>query len=271
MIKIIFTDLDGTLLDSYGKISDDNFNACIKVQQQGIPVVVNTGRYGENALKIAKRIKVDQYLGYVIGNDGSEIWSFKDKKWIYLSQIDAKMTNKLAQWLLKFDDKILLNFSCLNRFYVNRLYDRWQHWLAQLEVEMSEVEDFNNFAQTISRIMVILEKPWDQEKTKRFINQFNQEFPNLTITQYHAKSFSIAQENTNKGTAIIWLCHHLGLDIKQAMAIGDNANDLSMLKVVGFPIVMDNSADNVKKYAKWVAPNNDNHGVASAIEHYITK
>lgn len=271
MIEIIFTDLDGTLLNSSGKISDNNFAACIKAQKQGIPVVINTGRYGENALEIAKTIKVDQYHGYSIGNDGAEIWSFKDKKWIYLSQLNFKETNNLAKWLLKYDSSLLLNFSCIDSFYVNRLYEKWEQWLAQLQIKITEIKDFTKFDKIVSRVMVILENPWNDKKVKQFINKFKQQFPNLTIAQYHHNTFSISQKNTSKGAAIIWLCHHLGLDVKKALAMGDNANDLSMLEIVGYPVVMGNADEKFKGHGKWIAPDNNDHGVAQTIEYYLSQ
>lgn len=271
MIKIIFTDLDGTLLNSSGKISDNNLVACIKAQEKGIPVVINTGRYGENALEIAKKIKADQYQGYAIGNDGAEIWSFKDKKWIYLSQLKPQETNKLTKWLLEYDSELLLNFSCIDSFNVNNLYERWEQWLAQLQIKMTEIKDLTKFDKIVSRIMLILKNPWDDEKVQQFTNNFNQQFPNLTIVQYHQNTFSISQKNTNKGAAIIWLCHRLGLDVKKAVAIGDSANDLSMLKVVGYPVVMTNANEKYKVHGKWIAPDNNNHGVAQTIEYYLSK
>ncbi len=271
MIEIIFTDLDGTLLNSSSKISDDNIAACIKAQVQGIPVVINTGRYGENAVAMAKKIKVNQYQGYAIGNDGAEIWSFKENKWIYLSQLNAQETTKLTKWLLKYDSELLLNFGCLDSFYVNSLYERWEQWLAQLQIKMTQIKDLAKFDKTVSRIMVVLKNPWDNKKVKHFINNFNQQFPNLTIVQYHQNTFSISQKNTSKGTAIIWLCHRLGLDVKKAIAIGDGANDLSMLKVVGYPVVMNNANEKYKGHGKWIAPNNNDHGVAQTIEYYLSK
>ena len=271
MIEIIFTDLDGTLLNSSSKISNNNLAACIKAQEQGIPVVINTGRYGENALEMAKKIKADQYQGYAIGNDGAEIWSFKENKWIYLSQLNSDETNKLTKWLLEYDSELLLNFGCSDGFYVNNLSQRWEQWLAQLQIKIIEIKNLAKFDNIVSRIMVVLKNPWDDEKIKQFINNFNQQFPNLTIVQYHQNTFSISQKNTNKGSAIIWLCHRLGFNVKKAVAIGDSANDLSMLKVVGYPVVMTNANEKYKGHGKRIAPDNNNHGVAETIEYYLSK
>lgn len=269
MIKIIFTDVDGTLLDSWGNVSQDNIVTCLKAQEQQIPVVINTGRYGINALKVAKMIKADQFQGYVIGNDGAEIWSFKDNKWIYLSQLNNQIANKLAKWLLNYHSDLLLNFSALNNMYVNRLYSKWGKWLEHLEISIIKITDFDDIKENISKVMIILEQYWDSKKIKKFMTDFEIEFPDLTIVQYHTNVFSIGNKNVNKGTAISWLCEYLKIDVQDALAIGDSFNDLPMFEVVGHPVVMDNAHEAIKSYGEWIAPNNDSHGVCRSIEHYI--
>ncbi|MBE4703829.1 Cof-type HAD-IIB family hydrolase [Spiroplasma platyhelix] len=271
MIKIIFTDVDGTLLDSWGNVSQDNINACMKAQQENIPVVVNTGRYGTNALKVAKIIKADQHHGYSIGNDGAEIWSFKDNKWIYLSQLNHEVASKLAEWLLNYHPDLLLNFGALNHMYVNRLYSKWGKWLEHLDISIKQITTFNDIEENVSKVLVILEQYWDSNKIKQFITDFETKFPDLTIVQYHTNVFSIGNKDISKGTAISWLCQHLKIDVQDALAIGDSFNDLTMFEVVGHPVVMDNAHEAIKSYGEWIAPNNDNHGVCRAIEHYISK
>lgn len=269
MIKIIFTDVDGTLLDSWGNVSQDNIDACLAVQKQNIPVVINTGRYGKNAIKVAKMIKADQYHGYAIGNDGAEIWSFKDDKWIYLSQLNLETINHLSTWLLSYDSKILLNFSSLNSMYVNRLYSKWGKWLEHLDFSIIKIDSFSEIKEEISKILIILEHAWDTQKIKKFISEFETEFSELEIIQYHTNVFSIGKKGINKGTAIKWLCDHLNINTSSAIAIGDNFNDLPMFEVAGHPVVMDNAHEAVKSYAEWIAPNNDKHGVQHTINQFI--
>lgn len=269
MVKIIFTDVDGTLLDSWGNVSQENIEACIKAQEQNVPVVINTGRYGTNALKVAKMIKADQHQGYSIGNDGSEIWSFKDNKWIYLSQINPETANKLANWLFDYSPDFLLNFGGLDSMYVKRLYSKWGKWLEHLDISIKQINQFSDIKESVSKILVILEQYWDSNKIKKFISEFEVEFPNLTIVQYHTNVFSIGNKDVSKGSAITWLCQHLKIDVQDSLAIGDSFNDLPMFETVGHPVVMDNAHEAIKTYAEWIAPNNDNHGVCRTIEHYL--
>lgn len=274
MIKIIFTDADGTLLNTSGNISNENLKICLRAQQQNIPVVITTGRYGVNALELAKQIKAPTYNGYVIGSDGAEIWSFKDNKWIYLSQINLNITRKLAEWLLDYDNKLLLNFISLNNMYVNSLYPKWgsfYKWLKNLIIPINKIEKSEEIREDISRIIVILEKGWKKEKTDKFFAEFEEKFPNLTIVQSNDNIYSISKKNINKGTAISWLCKYLNINFKDILGIGDNFNDIPMFEVVGYPVVMHNAHQSIKDYGILIAPSNDNNGFYHGIKHILDR
>ena len=71
------------------------------------------------------------------------------------------------------------------------------------------------------------------------------------------------------GKALEALCDSLGISLLQVMAIGDNANDFSMLERVGFPVAMGNAKEELKQIAKTVTTSNDEDGVAKAIYEYL--
>lgn len=271
MIKIIFTDVDGTLFNSYSKLCEPNRIACLKAQDQGVPVVITTGRYGANAINVAKEIAADKNSGYVIGNDGSEIWSFKDNKWIYLKQLPQKISHELYEWLFNYSQDFILNFNCIKELYINRLYNKWASWVQHLGVDIIKIKHFSDIKEPVSKVMVILEKYWEIHKINKFINDFEKKFPGLTMVQYHINVFSIGPKDISKGSAIKWLCNYLSISTDQALAIGDSFNDLTMFETVGYPVVMDNAHEAIKTYAKWIAPNNDDSGVAHTLNHYLFK
>ena len=79
----------------------------------------------------------------------------------------------------------------------------------------------------------------------------------------------ITNTNVDKWYALENLSNNLGIDKKEIIAIGDNVNDLQMIKNVGLGIMMENSAPYIKEEADIVVKDNDNDGVAEAIEKYI--
>lgn len=271
MVKIIFTDVDGTLFDSASALSEINLNACLKAQRNNIKVVINTGRYGENAIRVGKMINADQYDGYIIGNDGAEIWSYTKQEWIYLQQLTTTTTIKLYHWLTKYNRQMILHFNSIDSLYVNHAANSWSTWVENLQIKIIKLTNSNDIKMPISKVMVILDKYWNANEITKFINNFETNFPELTIVQYHTNVFSIGNKNINKGTALQWLCNHLNINTEDALTIGDGFNDLSMFEVSGHPIVMENANIGLKPYGKIIAPNNDEHGVGYIINNYIFK
>lgn len=271
MIKIIFTDVDGTLFDSANALSEINLNACLKAQKNNIKVVINTGRYGENAIRVGKMINADQYNGYIIGNDGAEIWSYEKQEWIYLQQLTPENTVKLYNWLNNYNKQMILHFNSIDSLYVNHSANNWSKWVKNLQIKIIKLTNSTDINVPISKVMVILEKYWSANKITKFIDTFTINFPDLTIVQYHTNIFSIGAKNINKGSALQWLCNHLNINTKDALTIGDGFNDLPMFEVSGHPIVMANANNGLKPYGKIIAPNNDEHGVGYIINNYIFK
>lgn len=271
MVKIIFTDVDGTLFDSASALSEINLNACLKAQKNNIKVVINTGRYGENAIRVGKMINANQYDGYIIGNDGAEIWSYTKQEWIYLQQLTTETTIKLYEWLTKYDKQMILHFNSIDSLYVNHAANSWGTWVENLQIKIVKLTKSSDIKMPISKIMVILEKYWNANEITKFVNNFETNFPDLTIVQYHTNVFSIGNKNIDKGSALQWLCNHLNINTNDALTIGDGFNDLPMFEVSGHPIVMENANIALKPYGKVIAPNNDEHGVGHIINNYIFK
>ena len=75
--------------------------------------------------------------------------------------------------------------------------------------------------------------------------------------------------NVNKGSAVQKVAEHLKITPEKIMCIGDQGNDLAMLKYAGLGVAMGNAPEEVKKVAKFVTLSNEEHGVAVAINKFI--
>lgn len=271
MIKIIFTDVDGTLFNSASALSEINLNACLKAQKNNIKVVINTGRYGKNAIRVGEMIKAEKYDGYIIGNDGAEIWSYKKQEWIYLQQLEQTDTIKLYKFLTNYNENMILHFNSIDTLYVNNVGNSWSKWVENLQIKIVQIKHSKDIIMPISKVMVILEKYLPSEAITKFINTFKTQFPYLTIVQYHINVFSIGVKDISKGSAIKWLCNLLKIDPKDALTIGDGFNDLPMFEISGHAIVMENANIALKPFGKLIAPSNDDHGVGHIINNYVLK
>ena len=88
----------------------------------------------------------------------------------------------------------------------------------------------------------------------------------LSINFAEANNLEISPPNTSKATGLIELCDFLKIDIAETVAIGDADNDKEILQTAGLAVAMDNASDEIKKLADFITRDNDNDGVAFAIE-----
>ena len=83
------------------------------------------------------------------------------------------------------------------------------------------------------------------------------------------RSLCILPKLANKGSALSYICERFEISLENTMAIGDGDNDISMLKIAGLSVVMDNARDEIKKCADVITASNNNGGVGKAICKYV--
>ena len=91
----------------------------------------------------------------------------------------------------------------------------------------------------------------------------------ITATRTHTLLVEVTAAGVDKGSGVLHLCEYLGIQPERVLAIGDHDNDISMLRVVGMPVAMENGSDGVRAQARWIAPSIDDDGVAVALHKFI--
>ena len=91
----------------------------------------------------------------------------------------------------------------------------------------------------------------------------------IAITAAMVNNLELNDENATKGNGLMWLADYLGVDREATMAVGDGENDVSMIRMAGVGVAMDNALDLVKQYADEITLTNDEDGVAAVIERLI--
>jgi hypothetical protein len=93
----------------------------------------------------------------------------------------------------------------------------------------------------------------------------------LTQGNYECAEISIMNQTCSKATGVARLAQHLGIELTQVMAIGDNTNDIEMLQEVGWGVAMGQASERVKASARAITASNTEDGVAVAIERYALR
>ncbi len=289
MYKLIAIDLDGTLLNSYGNVSNIDKEQIKKAVEKGVEVVLTSGRVTNSVENIAREVGADKYL---ISGNGSTIFDFKENKPIYDRFIER---NKVLQIIklceensiyynIYTDDMIIaqsLNYNVL--FYHSENSRKPEGKKTNINIVkniyeyVKEKEDLK-----ISKITVCDESniifPRILEKIKKIKNIDVLEVAHMSrkiiksgTEEYNIKYYysEISSQNVNKWSAIQFLINKLGIKEENVIAIGDNMNDISMIKNAGLGVAMENSAPVVKEIADIVTKNNNENGVGEVIKNYI--
>lgn len=289
MYKLITVDLDGTLLDSYGTISQKNKNAIQNAMNRGIEVVIASGRPISSAKSYANESGANNYI--ICGN-GSVLYDIQNDKILYDKFIDRqkalqiiKICEENSIFYCLYTETLTisksLNYNIL--FYNNenkrmpddkrtniKIIDNMYKYVEEnpdigiLKITICD-EDKIIFGGIIRKLREI--KDIDvldvQHMARKVITLGTEE----RTVEYHYTE--ITSVNVNKWNAIEKLAENLQIKPEEIMAIGDNINDKEMIENAGLGVIMSNSAPYMKEFADVVVSDNNEDGVAEAIEKYV--
>ncbi|KGP72622.1 Cof-type HAD-IIB family hydrolase [Pontibacillus yanchengensis] len=238
-IKLIAIDMDGTLLNKHHEISEENQNAIHKAKEQGIHVVISTGRALSTCKDIITTLGESAYLVTI---NGGEIYD--------------QDFNLVERNILPMEDVQHL-WELTNRHNV-------AFWSSTVQGRFSSKFPFEKAVEEYDWIKYGFEIH-DDELRETVMNEIKEkgtfEVTNSSLTNIEVNPIGI-----NKATALRKVSKWLDLSMENVMAIGDSLNDIAMIHEAGYGVAMGNAQDVVKEEANWVTATNEEHGVAKAIE-----
>ena len=288
MYKLIAIDLDGTLLNSYGEITRENKQAIKYAIDNGIEVVLASGRDPGTMKKISLELGINNYL---IAGNGASVYDIKLDKNIYKSFIEKEKalqiiklckensiffninTNKgIITESLNYNVKVFNNENNYKpnnkRTNIEVTTDIYKY-INDNELEILKIIICDNSKIIFNNIIDKLKKIRDVEvldvshMSKKFIKRGTEE---VQVEYFYTE---VTNKNTNKWDAITFLINELDIKKDEVICIGDNINDLKMIENSGLGIVMKDSALEKMKIGDYVTLDNKSNGVEKAIYKYI--
>lgn len=280
MIKLIATDMDGTLLNAGHEISEQNQEAIKYAQEQGVTVVVATGRafYEANAPFANTDLKVP----YICLN-GAEV---RDETFnvVSTSHLNHELVQKIKHTLNR--EQIYYQVYTNRAIYTENPQRDLEIYIdiaeragqkadvekikrgIQLRIDNGTLKVVDNYEdiENIPGELIMKILAFDSDLGK--IDEAGKELalsPNLAISSSSRGNLEITHSDAQKGIALESIAEKLHIDMSDVMAIGDNLNDVSMLERVGYSVAMDNAAPEVKTVAKYTTEDNEHSGVGKAI------
>ncbi|WP_411842925.1 Cof-type HAD-IIB family hydrolase [Salinicoccus sp. HZC-1] len=286
MVKLIALDMDGTLLTPDHDITGRTREAIQKAMDKGVQVVIATGRAFYEAHGIVS--KLDMKVPYIclngaeVRNESSEILStsalnselidevsdvFKAEGIFYQIYTDrAIYTTSIERDIQVFIDLSEQMGQQANETRIRKFMEE------RLERgTLVEVDDYKAiFERGDENVLKFLATSESKAKLVRAKNGLN-EIGNLAVSSSSAGNIELTHENAQKGIALEHIADVMEINMKDVMTVGDNLNDISMLKRSGLSVAMGNAASEVKAIADKVTETNMEDGVAIAIEEALAE
>ena len=270
-IRLIGIDIDGTLLDSRGRMPEANLEAIQHAVAAGIHVALVTGRSYPFARPVADPLPASVTLIVSSGaierdmNGATLARRLLDRE-VARAVLDVTQPYRDAAALIfDRDEERQVVFETMDWDQPNRkgYWSRNQSLIDRcVPLELALTEDpiqvmFNGPVDQMRRVAAALERASDQYA--------------VSLTEYEHRDFSLVDITSplaTKGRALAWRAETLGLTPSEVMAVGDNFNDLEMLMYAGVPVVMGNAVEQLKNRGWHLTGGQDEAGLAAAIHRF---
>lgn len=261
MYKIVFLDLDDTLLDNEKNISEENKEAIKYVQENGGMVCIASGRSIEATKKYKNMANADKYVVY---SNGAGIFDCEANESLFSADIEKDICIDLYNYAISNNLGVRID-TPYGRYINDEKYAILLDIVFDKEDGINIIKDNN-----ILQISYLTEFENVRTETIKFVNENipkTIKIENIFKTGKHDEFFAIniVNKNVSKGNAINGLCKFLKIKMEEVIAIGDGQNDISMIEMAGLGVAMGNAKEEVKEIANEITKTNLENGIAQIL------
>lgn len=267
--KLLVLDLDGTLTNSKKEITPFTKEVLINAQQQGLHLVLASGRPTYGIVPLAEQLEMGQYGGFILSFNGGKVIEVKTGKVFYEQALPPDVMPLIYQrsyeaglTILSYNGKYILTENAEDK------YVKYESFLTKMKIK--ETDDFLRDLYMPADKCLIVGEPEDLVPQEE---QFRQEL-GQRINVYRSEPFylEVVPKGIDKAASLERLLQRIQIKREEVIAIGDGFNDLSMIKFAGLGVAMANAQPPVKSNADRItAFTNNEDGVAHFILELMGK
>ncbi|MFV0519157.1 MAG: Cof-type HAD-IIB family hydrolase [Lachnospirales bacterium] len=265
MYKLVVLDIDGTLINSERKITEETKKYIKIANEKGVKFMIASGRTPYGVLPIAKEIELEKMGGYILAFNGGCCINCEDMTTLYEEKINKEEIVEIYNFAKEKNvPMVTYNKDTLYTPNESTNYIELEARLNNLKLHKTE-----NFLEEVNfdfPKVLYLEEGEILEKIEK---ETKEKFSNLTVFRSEPFFLEICPNNIHKATGIAKVLDILKIDVKDVIAIGDGYNDLTMIEFAGLGVAMGNAKDELKKIANYVTGTNDEDGIVQVIKKFI--
>ncbi|MBC8770599.1 HAD family hydrolase [Arenibacter sp. BSSL-BM3] len=260
-VKMVVTDMDGTLLNSQHEVSDKFFLLFEELRKRNIKFVAASGRQYNSIVDKLDAIKNDII---VVAENGAFVK--KQDKELLATPLDQN-TIKQTIDLLKNIEGIHPVLCGKNNAYTNGSSDAFLNKLREYYSEFSVLNDISTFDGEVLKIAI-----YHFESSEKYIYPWVKHLESELKVKVSGENWlDISHMNANKGYALQYIQEKYGISRQETMVFGDYNNDLEMLSMADFSYAMANAHPNVTAVANFKTKSNDENGVEFVLEQLLSQ
>lgn len=267
-VRILFTDLDGTLLDARKEITPGNRRAIDAALNAGHIIVIATGRPLPSVLLLARQQGLLRQNCYAITYNGGLIFDLYRGIIIYSKPFPGSLVAPLMRAAGEMG--IYMHTYSDTHILAERESDELKRYAEETLLPYKVVPDISAALAGAPYKMLAIDF-----KNPERLHTFQENTINIhtwIIDSYFSNEYylEIVTAGISKGFAVTWLCRHLNIPLENSVAAGDAQNDVSMLKAAYVGAVMHNAFPGIAEHGNYVTDADNNHdGVSEIIEKFI--
>jgi len=269
MYRIMFSDLDETLLVNH-HVPKVNQEAIFKAREKGLKFVPCTGRAFNMIPEILKEIGTyDQEEEYSLCFNGGLIVENKNNKILHFKGLEFDIAKKIFENARNLDVCVLVfTLDCCYIFHADE--NEIERKIAQ-KAKFEVIEDYNlNFLKD-EKIAKILYEKRDMDFLKNLETKLPQSIKETCSVAFSSGRYmEMNTKGVDKGYGMRWLVNYLGYDMDETIGIGDNYNDVEMIKTAKLGCAVACANDDIKELAQYVTEKDYDEGaVSEVVEKFI--
>lgn len=264
--QMIALDLDGTLTNSEKIITPDTFHALMRAQEQGVRLVLASGRPTYGILPLAKQLQMERYGGYILAYNGGKIIECSSQRILFQQTLPSDQLHRVFELADLYHLAALTyeNESILTEYpedpYV-QIEAQINHLSVKQVVHLNEAVYF-----PVVKCLIVGEEQYLAQVEPEIREKLGADFDVYRSAPFFLE---IVPRGIDKGASLERLLQAVRMHREQLIAFGDGYNDGTMIRYAGLGVAMENGVEAVKKEADFITRSNEEDGVAYALEQFL--